>query len=885
MGAVHALRIKSPYKLLHVEDIEITYAPNEHGRLYLKCLLDDSINFKYSIEASTKDEITVYEEKENNNSEVDINNVDISKSVVIFNGIVENIKTTNKDGLYYIEIEGISKSSELDMKEKSRSFQNINMTYDELINETLKDYAGLCFTQCIGQGQAIGKPIFQYKETDWNFLKRVASELKCELYCDIINLNNTLYFGTNDGNNHELQDIMSYKACKDLKTFYKAGGYDLGFHDTDYFYYEIKSRERYSIGDNIYFKQKDVYVSDYEAYKYQDEIIYKYKLRRKNGVWQTKIYNSLLCGASLEGKVLAVEGEEVKLHLNIDEKQDEGQGSLFKYAPPTGNTMYSMPVVGTSARLYFPDESGNEPLVSGCVRSNGSSCAKTSDTTKRYFGTEHGSELEMTPCALNIKGGSASPISISIDDSVGIKITSPKKLTLSADSEIIMKTPKNVKINGVSQINALKSNTQSGFSLETDLHFLSDNVINNGSSSESYPDFDDEPQAGTMPEPEPPKEEKKGFNWGLLAVVAIATVAVVASVATFGLATTVGVMAIGAIAGSAVVGAYKGAKNSIESQKAANGDVNCLDVIKAGFTGAVTGAKDMVITEACVAYDTLNQTASSIFDICTRGTFHNECEDFSEWSHKFFKDKAPYKNSYEFEQYLLNVALIADGAVKFGNMIDGIASGSGGFTLAFEGGYGEAFAGAVPSIAAAAGELGSMAVGAGAFYNAVTNGSSSNSSFNDFNAENATNKQKGNYGEYKSEDNLINNEAIKKEGYDLESVGRDAPATPNDKIVKGIDGLYKNKNPNSNIKYVIDEAKFGSSKLGKTKDGLQMSDDWIKGNNRILKAVDGDEDLARKISKALDKGQVERVLSKIDSNGNVSTYRLDSSGKVIGIWP
>ncbi|WP_205448494.1 PoNe immunity protein domain-containing protein [Clostridium botulinum] len=95
------------------------------------------------------------------------------------------------------------------------------------------------------------------------------------------------------------------------------------------------------------------------------------------------------------------------------------------------------------------------------------------------------------------------------------------------------------------------------------------------------------------------------------------------------------------------------------------------------------------------------------------------------------------------------------------------------------------------TLSAAAGELGSMAVGVGAFYNAVKNGSSSNSSFNDFNAENATNKQKGNYGEYKSEDNLINNEAIKKEGYDLESVGRDAPATPNDKIVNGINRFPK----------------------------------------------------------------------------------------------
>jgi len=28
-----------------------------------------------------------------------------------------------------------------------------------------------------------------------------------------------------------------------------------------------------------------------------------------------------------------------------------------------------------------------------------------------------------------------------------------------------------------------------------------------------------------------------------------------------------------------------------------------------------------------------------------------------------------------------------------------------------------------------------------------------------------------------------------------------AMASPNDEIVKGIDGIYSNKNPNSNIKY------------------------------------------------------------------------------------
>ncbi|OOM07378.1 hypothetical protein [Clostridium saccharobutylicum] len=41
---------------------------------------------------------------------------------------------------------------------------------------------------------------------------------------------------------------------------------------------------------------------------------------------------------------------------------------------------------------------------------------------------------------------------------------------------------------------------------------------------------------------------------------------------------------------------------------------------------------------------------------------------------------------------------------------------------------------------------------------------------------------------------MLNNQSIKDAGYDLESVGREAPTSPDDKIIKGIDGLYKNKN-------------------------------------------------------------------------------------------
>ncbi|WP_131464572.1 hypothetical protein [Acetivibrio straminisolvens] len=162
--------------------------------------------------------------------------------------------------------------------------------------------------------------------------------------------------------------------------------------------------------------------------------------------------------------------------------------------------------------------------------------------------------------------------------------------------------------------------------------------------------------------------------------------------------------------------------------------------------------------------------------------------------------------------------------------------------------------------------------------------------FDDLDLEKATNKQKGNYGEYLADDNLINNPKLKEAGYDLERIGGKVPASPDDKITKGIDGIYINKNPNSNIKYVIDEAKFGKAGLStKTRDGKQMSDSWLMGSrsrdNRILKALNNNEELADDILEALANNQVERILSKVDINGEVTTYRLDSEGNIIGLWP
>jgi filamentous hemagglutinin len=99
----------------------------------------------------------------------------------------------------------------------------------------------------------------------------------------------------------------------------------------------------------------------------------------------------------------------------------------------------------------------------------------------------------------------------------------------------------------------------------------------------------------------------------------------------------------------------------------------------------------------------------------------------------------------------------------------------------------------------------------------------------------------------------------------------------------GIDDLYKVDKPG--VDYLIVEYKFGSSKLKPTKDGLQMSDDWMTGAstnyNRILESVGGDADKAESIRSALLAGRVEKWLVHTDPFGNVSVGVLDKGGKFI----
>lgn len=149
------------------------------------------------------------------------------------------------------------------------------------------------------------------------------------------------------------------------------------------------------------------------------------------------------------------------------------------------------------------------------------------------------------------------------------------------------------------------------------------------------------------------------------------------------------------------------------------------------------------------------------------------------------------------------------------------------------------------------------------------------------NEDEPTNKQKGNYGEIKSCLNLLTSEELKKgvngKRYNLKRIGDDAPDSLDSKIRHGIDGIYENLTPLP--KFVIDETKYETSMLSQTQKGPQMGLTWVKDKIlRLEKKGIITPELSRKINRALDNNEVDRIVSRIFENGKVVTKKIRVQG-------
>lgn len=465
----------------------------------------------------------------------------------LFAGVIHNAELVRVGGYNLFHVELLSGTCLMDREVRSRSFQDVGRTYSHVAEQVCSEYSGGAAICTVGEDKTLDQPVIQYRETDWEFLMRMASHCGSVLVPETHRGLPRLWFGFPDRSFTCEFPEDSYTSGISQR-YYELGGSAAGYSKTDFFYYDVESLQLCDLGWHTVFKGQPFIISEKYAILERGELIFTYRLGRPGLGWGKMLYNEKISGMTLLGEVLETSRETLKLKLDIDAGWNPGGPYPYTWRPETGNFMYCMPQVGTRVSLYCPNYDEKAAITVNCVRTNGSDCDRMSDPAKRSFVTEHGKEMNFYPDEMSLVGSAMASIwgNILVSDDEGISINSPKPIYVTAKEDVVMESPvlDAHAVNGelVTAICDTTTGTVDASVTQSNAYDLSAAVTNaEGRNCVEYNSYNDAP-------------EESPFEWGKLifnALAGLAMVAVIAaiSVTTAGLGTAamIGAIAVGSM--------------------------------------------------------------------------------------------------------------------------------------------------------------------------------------------------------------------------------------------------------------------------------------------------------------------------------------------------
>lgn len=216
-----------PYDIT-LQELEVLKQFNEHARLRFTGIVSKDQKDKYIHMTESCTQVELYLSGG-------------EKDYSLFRGVVVHVEVKAVHDIYYLTAEAISNTVSLDVKVKSRSFQEHGMTYEDLIAQVIADNPGADFQNHVTQGGEIGGLLIQYHETDWQFLKRLASHYNTGLIPDLTSDKAKFYFGVPDREPKDL-DNYHYSVYKKLNDYRNTSeNYMPSIAENDFVYYVVFS--------------------------------------------------------------------------------------------------------------------------------------------------------------------------------------------------------------------------------------------------------------------------------------------------------------------------------------------------------------------------------------------------------------------------------------------------------------------------------------------------------------------------------------------------------------------------------------------------------------------------------------------------------------------
>jgi hypothetical protein len=427
-----------------LEKLEFVQKINNHSELTVSGILKKEENDNFFLTIHIDSAITINK-----------------KGEPLFTGVVDDISIKNESELYYVNIRALSYTCKMDIKKVCRSFQDKNMSYKDLVKEVIGDYEKSDYIYTLKENKNIEFPIFQHMESNWEFIKRMASRFNLGLLPHGLGGGPKFFFGIPEIDKGELV-AHNYTERKKLGIFNEYKQYNPSTRDNDFIYYEVETESIYDLGDKVIFNMLEMYILE-STFKYEESIIKNIcTLGMKKGGSKPRLSNVNIAGTSIFGKVIKTARDNIKIHLEIDEKQDVGTAYWFPYASMYASEdetgWYCLPELSDTVRLYFPSEEESQAMAINAVKPHDPKEDvekldpehRMADTNIKYMRTAFGKELKFRPDGIDIisKDGQ---VFMTLNDDGTVTLNSNNKISFTAANDIEIKA-ENINVEATTQI-------------------------------------------------------------------------------------------------------------------------------------------------------------------------------------------------------------------------------------------------------------------------------------------------------------------------------------------------------------------------------------------------------------------------------------------------
>lgn len=441
--------IIEPIRFMEIHELEIRRSINEHVLFEASGTVNEQDKDYYSHELSFGTELTVRQKVGN----------------VLFKGLLTKVELTHQGGFYMLRIQGTSHTVLLDMAKKTRPFHNTEESYLELFQNVSNEYANV--NVMVHDDYLAKKDQFfmQYQETDWEFMKRLASLKNQGIFADSTMGRPAFYIGTPKLHGDIKKTDGEYQIKKDLKA-HRRERESLGTEtmDSKYITYTVYMDEWLDLGQEITYRGLNLWVKSVRSILEHAVVVHYYELCVREGIKQEKKYNEELSGKSVIGIVSEVKRDCIKVKVQAEKNENtmapeclDDMSCWFPYstvyASKDGSGWYCMPEHGDKVRVLFPDSDEKNAYGSSSVseyQPAGQGKDRMADYKKRYIRNPQGMEVDWTPEQINISANGASVATL--DQNGVLTLSANSKIVLSSEGDIVIEAGERIKVNAADRI-------------------------------------------------------------------------------------------------------------------------------------------------------------------------------------------------------------------------------------------------------------------------------------------------------------------------------------------------------------------------------------------------------------------------------------------------